>query len=163
MPLVGIIAKKKDIQAIKKELKYCEIEIIEITPKSVQNIKNINFEEIIINEDIILNEFEYQYMREILSKTKYLIINCDIEIDMLKKIKLENPIKTITYGFNSKATITISSVKDEKILVCLQRDIQKVYLKIIEAQEKIIYLNDSKSNKIYNELVVFIVKELHNL
>ena len=51
MPLVGIIAKKKDIQAIKKELKYCEIEIIEITPKSVQNIKNINFEEIIINEN----------------------------------------------------------------------------------------------------------------
>ena len=41
MPLVGIIAKKKDIQAIKKELKHCEIEIIEITPKSVQNIKNI--------------------------------------------------------------------------------------------------------------------------
>lgn len=163
MTLVGIIAKKKDIQAIKKELKHCEIEIIEITPKSVQNIKNINFEEIIINEDIILNEFEYQYMREILSKTKYLIINCDIEIDMLKKIKLENPIKTITYGFNSKATITISSVKDEKILVCLQRDIQKVDGKIIEAQEKIIYLNDSKSNKIYNELVVFIVKELHNL
>ena len=98
-----------------------------------------------------------------MSKTKYLIINCDIEIDMLKKIKLENPIKTITYGFNSKATITISSVKDEKILVCLQRDIQKVDGKIIEAQEKIIYLNDSKSNKIYNELVVFIVKELHNL
>ena len=51
----------------------------------------------------------------------------------------------------------------QKILVCLQRDIQKVDGKIIEAQEKIIYLNDSKSNKIYNELVVFIVKELHNL
>ena len=160
MPLVGIIAKKKDIQAIKKELKHCEIEIIEITPKSVQNIKNINFEEIIINEDIILNEFEYQYMREILSKTKYLIINCDIEIDMLKKIKLENNFVKKEYY---KATITISSVKDERILVCLQRDIQKVDGKIIEAQEKIIYLNDSKSNKIYNELVVFIVKELHNL
>ena len=144
MPLVGIIAKKKDIQAIKKELKHCEIEIIEITPKSVQNIKNINFEEIIITEDIILNEFEYHYMREILSKTKYLIINCDIEIDMLKKIKLENPIKTITYGFNSKATITASSVGEEEILVCLQRNIINAKKQKVEPQEvKIEIQNDA--------------------
>ena len=59
MPLVGIIAKKKDIQAIRKELQNKEIEFIEITQKSVKNIKNINFEEIIINEDIILTEDEY--------------------------------------------------------------------------------------------------------
>ena len=41
MPLVGIIAKKKDIQAIRKELQNKEIEFIEITQKSVKNIKNI--------------------------------------------------------------------------------------------------------------------------
>ena len=66
MPLVGIIAKKKDIQAIRKELQNKEIEFIEITQKSVKNIKNINFEEIIINEDIILTEDEYEYMSTIL-------------------------------------------------------------------------------------------------
>lgn len=163
MPLVGIIAKKKDIQAIRKELQNKEIEFIEITQKSVKNIKNINFEEIIINEDIILTEDEYEYMSTILSKVKYLIINGDVDIEILIKIKLESPVKMITYGFNSKSTVTISSVKEDKILVCMQRDIEKSDGKIVEAQEKNIYLGGPKNKKVYNKLVVFILNELHNL
>ena len=163
MPLVGIIAKKKDIQAIKKELKNKEIEIIEITRNSVKNIKNINFEEIVINEDIILAEDEYEYMSAILSKVKYLIINGDVDIEILNKIKLEEPVKMITYGFNSKSTVTVSSVKEDKILVCMQRDIEKNDGKIVEAQEKNIYLNEQKNKKVYNKLVIFILNELHNL
>ena len=38
----------------------------------------------------------------------------------------QKPIKFITFGFNSKSTITISSVRDNKIIVCLQRDVQKM-------------------------------------
>lgn len=163
MPLVGIIAKKKDIQAIRKELQNKEIEFIEITQKSVKNIKNINFEEIIINEDIILTEDEYEYMSTILSKVKYLIINGDVDIEILIKIKLESPVKMITYGFNSKSTVTISSVKEDKILVCMQRDIEKSDGKIVEAQEKNIYLGGPKNKKVYNKLIVFILNELHNL
>ena len=163
MPLVGIIAKKKDIQAIRKELQNKEIEFIEITQKSVKNIKNINFEEIIINEDIILTEDEYEYMSTILSKVTYLIINGDVDIEILIKIKLESPVKMITYGFNSKSTVTISSVKEDKILVCMQRDIEKSDGKIVEAQEKNIYLGGPKNKKVYNKLVVFILNELHNL
>ena len=163
MPLVGIIAKKKDIQAIRKELQNKEIEFIEITQKSVKNIKNINFEEIIINEDIILTEDEYEYMSTILSKVKYLIINGDVDIEILIKIKLESPVKLITYGFNSKSTVTISSVKEDKILVCMQRDIEKSDGKIVEAQEKNIYLGGPKNKKVYNKLIVFILNELHNL
>ena len=163
MPLVGIIAKKKDIQAIRKELQNKEIEFIEITQKSVKNIKNINFEEIIINEDIILTEDEYEYMSTILSKVKYLIINGDVDIEILTKIKLESPVKMITYGFNSKSTVTISSVKEDKILVCMQRDIEKSDGKVVEAQEKNIYLEEPKNKKVYNKLVVFILNELHNL
>ena len=159
MPLVGIIAKKKDIQAIRNELQNKEIEFIEITQKSVKNIKNINFEEIIINEDIILTEDEYEYMSTILSKVKYLIINGDVDIEILIKIKLESPVKMITYGFNSKSTVTISSVKEDKILVCMQRDIEKSDGKIVEAQEKNIYLGGPKNKKVYNKLVVFILNE----
>ena len=99
-------------------------------------------------------------MKEIISNTKYLIINGDVEIEILKYIKIEKPIKLITFGFNSKSTITISSVKDEKIIVCFQRDIEKTNGEILERQEKEII---SKGNKnIYNNLVVFIIKELHN-
>lgn len=158
MPLVGIVAKKRDIQAIKKQIE--NIEIIEITSESIKNLKNIKFEEIIFLQNINLKEDEYKYMQEIISKTKYLIINGDIEIDILKNIQVEKPIKIITFGFNSKSTITISSVKDEKIIVCLQRDIEKSNGEILESQEKEIINNEDK--KIYNKMVVFIIKVLHN-
>ena len=163
MPLIGIIAKKRDIQAIKKELQESDIKIIEITKEAIRNVKNIVFEEIIILEDIKLEIEEYKYMNEIISKAKYLIINGDIEIEVLKEINIEKPIKVITFGFNTKATITISSVKEEKIIVCLQRDIEKIDGDIIETQEKEIKISKENNKKIYNKLAVFIIKELHNL
>ena len=160
MPLIGIVAKKKDIQAIKNELKENNVEIIQITKQCVKNLKNITFEEVIFLEDISLNSDEYKYMNEIISKGKYIIFNSDIEIKILKQIEIQKPIKCITFGFNSKSTITISSVKDEKVIVCIQRDIEKINGKIIEIQEKEILSKNTK--KIYNNLVVFIIKELHN-
>ena len=160
MPLIGIVAKKKDIQAIKNELKESNVEIIEITKDSVKNLKNITFEEVIFLEDISLDEDEYKYMDEIISKAKYIIFNSDIEIKILKQIEVQKPIKFITFGFNSKSTITISSVKEEKVIVCIQRDIEKINGKILEIQEKEILSKNTK--KIYNNLVVFIIKELHN-
>lgn len=163
MPLVGIIAKKRDFQAIKEELQNYNIEFIHINKDSIKNIKNIIFEEIIFLEDINLNCDEYEFMNKIVLKTKYVIVNADIEINILKYIKIDCPIKVITFGFNSKATITISSVKDDKIIVCLQREIEKTNKGIIESQEKEINIIDNNNRKIHNKLVIFIIKELHNL
>ena len=163
MPLIGIIAKKRDIQIISKELKEKNIKIIEITKESIKNVKNICFEEIIVLEDIKLEADEYKYMNEIISKTRYLVLNGDIKIEFLKKVNIERPIKVITFGFNTKATISISSVKEEKIIVCLQRDIENLNGKIIESQEKEIKLIRENDKKIYTKLVLFIIKELHNL
>ena len=160
MPLIGIVAKKKDIQVIKNELKESNVEIIEITKQCVKNLKNIKFEEIIFLEDISLNEDEYKYMNEMISKAKYIIFNSDIEMNILKQLEIQKPIKFITLGFNSKSTITISSIKEEKVIVCIQRDIEKTNGKILEIQEKEIISKNAK--KIYNYLVVFIIKELHN-
>ena len=160
MPLVGIVAKKKDVQAIRKEIKEKHIEIIEITKESIKNLKNIKFDEIIFLQNINLEEQEYKYMNEIISKVQYLVLNSDIEIDILKKIGLQKPVKLITFGFNSKSTITISSVNDEKMIVCLQRDIEKINGEILECQEKQIVGQNNK--KIYNNLAVFIINELHN-
>ena len=163
MPLIGIIAKKREAHVINKELKERDIKIIEITKESIKNVKNISFEEIIVLEDIKLDTEEYKYMNEIMSKTKYLILNGDIKIEILKKINIEKPIKIITFGFNTKATITISSVKEEKIIVCLQRYIEKINGEIIDTQEKEIKISKENNKKIYNKLAIFIVKELHNL
>ena len=160
MSLVGIVAKNKDICEIKKELKNQNIEIIEITKQSIKNIKHIRFEEIIFLQNINIETEEYKYMNEIIANTKFLIFNGDIEIDILSKLEIKKPIKTITFGFNSKSTITISSIKDEKIIVYIQRDIENANGEIIEMQEKQIITKDIK--KIYNNIVVFIIKELHN-
>ena len=37
MPLVGIIAKKREFQAIKKELQDCNIELIHLNKKTIKN------------------------------------------------------------------------------------------------------------------------------
>ena len=58
MPLIGIIAKKREIQIISKELKESNIKIIQITKESIKNVKNICFEEMIVLEDIKLEADE---------------------------------------------------------------------------------------------------------
>lgn len=163
MPLIGIIAKKKDFQLIKKEIRSKEIEIIEITEIAIENLKNIKFDEIIFMKDIKLTSDTYKYMSEAISKVKYLIINSDIQIKALREIKIKKLVKLITFGFNTKASITISSVKDDKIIICVQRNIEKTNQGIIEAQERDIQITNSKNKKTYNNLIVFIIKELHNL
>ena len=160
MPLIGIVAKTKDIQSIKKEIELNNIKIIEMTEKSIKNLKNIKFDEIILMQDIKLEKEEYKYMKEIISNVNYLIINEDIKTEILKEIQIEKPIKLITFGFNHKATITVSSIKEDKIIICVQRDIQKNNRNIIEVQEREIYVQRAK--KIYNKLAVFIIEELHN-
>ena len=94
------------------------------------------------------------------ARTEYLK-QAEAEIKITSKINIQNPIKLVTFGFNSKSTITISSVTDENIVVCIQRDIEKVNKEMIECREKQIQVKNIK--KIYNNLVIFIIKELHNL
>ncbi|MCI8273123.1 MAG: hypothetical protein HFJ55_03460 [Clostridia bacterium] len=161
MQLIGIVGNKKDIQSIKKSISIQDHEIIEINEKSIKNLQNIKFDEIILLKGIKLPEEEYEYMRKLISNVEYLIINADIK--ELGNIETEKPIKLITFGFNSKATITISSIKEDKIIICLQRNIKKFSNKIIEAQEKEIEAKGENGEKIYNKLVVFIINELHNL
>jgi len=158
MPLVGIVAKKKDVQIIKKEFSKKNIEVIEITKEGIKNIRNIKFDEIIFLQNINLTEEEYKYMNEIVSRVKYLIFNGDINIEISKKMEAE---RIMTFGFNSKSTITISSVSDESIIVYIQKDIERVDGRILERQEK--KLVNEFNKKIYNNLAVFIIKELHNL
>lgn len=163
MILIGMIANNKDVQEIKRIIADNNIKIININEESIKNIKNVKFDEIIVMKNIKLKKEEYKYMNDIIVNTKYMIVNADMEIDFLKELKIQKPIKLITYGFNSKATITISSVNEEKIIVCLQRNLERLDNEIIEAQEKEIKIFQNFNKKIHNRLAVFIIKELHNL
>lgn len=162
MALVGIVAKKQDIKSIERQIKNESIKIIEVKNENIEHLKNIKFDEIIVLKNIKLDDKTYKYMKQIMSNVNYLIINSDIDIEFDKN-QIDIPIKMITFGFNSKATITISSIKEDKIVVCIQRNIEKINKQIIEVQEKEVKIDSQKDKKIYNNLSVFIINQLHNL
>lgn len=133
MPFIGIITDENKENCIRREilnnLNLRESSVLFIKEKSIENIKNIKFETILIDREFKNKEI----LIKILKNAKYLVINSDLKnnLNLIKDI----PIKTITYGFNSKATITASSVEEDEMLVCVQRNIINGEEKVIEPQE----------------------------
>lgn len=137
MSFIGVIAKSKNAQYISKFLqenldkKVCKV--IVINNNSIENMKNVKFETILItenNEEIIQNR---ELLKNIIKNTRNIVINTDVDnsLELIENIKLS----VITYGFNSKATITASSVANDDILICLQRKMNNIYGEEIEPQE----------------------------
>ena len=132
MSLIGILADNNYENYLKKDFKE-EIDnsqIFFLKEDSIENLKNIKFQTILIGKKI--NEHR-KIIKEIAKKAEYLIVNTDITDNLSFLNDLQ--VQLITYGFNSKATITASSIDDNKIIVCLQRAITNVYGKQIEPQE----------------------------
>lgn len=131
MFFIGIITNQKNEIYFKKEVsKYVPVEnIIFITAKNIYNVKNVKFETIIMDEKIN-NKIE---IRKIISNSKYLLLNADIEIDIeiLENLNLT----VISYGFNNKSTFTVSSIEENNMIICLQRVIFNKNGYKIEPQE----------------------------
>lgn len=143
MPFIGIISEENTENCIRREildkLQLRESNVLFIKEKSIENIKNIKFETIIIARKF--NKIEH--LKKLLENTDYLIVNSDIE----NNFKLLQNMKTIviTYGFNSKSTITASSVGEEEILLCIQRMLKDKNGKEIDLQEVKIPINEDAS------------------
>lgn len=92
-----------------------------------------------------------------LKNKSYLVINID-DTDNIDKI---DGIKTciINYGFNSKATLTASSIDDNsnKLLICQQRAIKSYKGSILEPQEFSINLKKYNVQNVYNALAAIAV------
>ncbi len=135
MAFIGIISDSKSEKIIKMVLDEKldkSNNIIVINSKSVENLKNIKFETVLIaNNNNIIKENK-ETLNRIINNTKYLIMNADIELELQFEEQVE--LNVITFGFNPKATITASSVEDD-ILLCIQRNIKDIEGKIIEQQE----------------------------
>lgn len=163
MPFIGVIAKECDSNFIKNEILKNSInnkfDIFNINKKNIQNIKNITFESIIINEDIIELLKYSKYLEEIMKKAKYIIINSDV----IKNISIlgDNKINIITYGLNNQASVTISSVKDEDILICVQKSFQSINGKYIEEQEINIKILKNNLKKLCNTLSIFTILSIY--
>ncbi len=132
MSLVGIFTESKNENYLKKGLKnvFQQEQVFFLKEESIENLKNITFQTILIGKSISKNE---QILRDLMKKAQYLIFNADI-LDNLYLLK-DLSIQLITYGFNSKSTITTSSVEENKIMICLQRTIKNLQGKTIEPQE----------------------------
>lgn len=133
MPFIGIISEENQENCIRREilnnLDLRESSVLFIKEKSIEDILNIEFETI-----VIARKFEkIEKLKKLLKNTKYIIVNSDIQTNL--KILEDVEASIITYGFNSKATITASSVSDDEVLLCIQRNITTKKGKVIEPQE----------------------------
>ena len=135
MPFIGIISDSKSERIIKNILEKCfekEANIFIINSNSVENLKNIKFETILMTYNSEILKSNKDVVTRIIENAKYLIINADEEINL--EIVPEKTLNVITFGFNPKATITASSV-EEDILLCIQRKIKDISNNVIEQQE----------------------------
>jgi len=89
-----------------------------------------------------------QELNELFRNCKYLSLNADMNssLEIVNNMKLN----IITFGFNTKSTITASSVENN-FLICLQRKIIDVNKKVIEPQEIEVKISNKKlSNSSHN-------------
>lgn len=140
MFFIGIVTNQKNELFIKKKLENITpaSSIIFITERNIDNIKNIKFETILLDNQIIKKKKE---IRKIISSCKYLVLNNDMEID--DSIIESMDLTIITYGFNGKSTFTISSIDENKLIICLQRIIFKENDIQIEPQEYEVRINEN--------------------
>ena len=157
MIFIGIVTDIKSENYIKKIQNNNSVlkkyHIIFIRENSIDNIKNIKFETIIVNR-----EFEDKdSLNKLIAKSEYVIVNEDIGtiIDLLKDIKSN----IITYGFNSKSTITMSSVTDDSIQVSVQRNIIS---KKREVEQQEISLNKEAKSDVYDIMLLISLLLIHN-
>ena len=137
MSFIGFFVDKKQENLVEQELK-------KIT------INNVKFETLIINNNIKKIQ-EKEEFKKIIANAKYILINSDeVNLSILNKLNATS----ITYGFNGKATVTMSSIEDDELILCLQRNIKTLQNKIIEPQE--ICINMQHNNLIDKYLVICI-------
>lgn len=131
MFFIGIITNVKNEAYMSKILRniFEEEQIIFITDKNIENMRNIRFETIVIDTDLkCVNDLKF-----ILSNAKYVILNADIVLK--SEILSDLNLVVISYGFQNKATFTVSSVSETNIIICLQRIIKSINGKRYEPQE----------------------------
>lgn len=163
MSFIGIISDNEDFEFIKnglcKNRNSLKHQLIYINKNNIDNMKNIKFETIVVCLDINKMENKKTTLEVILENADYLLINSDVNTSA--KTFTNSTIETITYGMNQKATVTASSIKEDEVLICFQRNIENIKGNIIEVQEVKIKTENITNNKVYNLLVTVTLKKLY--
>ena len=160
MTFIGIISDNKSFDKIKEGITLENMKLIHINNKSIDNIKNIKFEIIIINKELKSFEEKRFIIDTLCMNSKYIVINTDLNKEFNFGQKCKD--KIITFGLNHKATVTVSSITESSILVYLQRNIKDKNDKLIEVGEKQVKINKDNKIKVYEILIIYIISMLNN-
>lgn len=162
MSIIGIIANERQTNQIKKQInkEKLNLEFVCINYKSIENVKNIKFEILIIQDPLEKLKEKQEYINKIIKSTKYVLLNSDINIkeENLRDIDL----KMLTYGLKQKATITMSGIEKERAVISIQRAFKNLKEKVIEQQEVPVSLIGNSSRNLYNSLIKIAIIELKN-
>lgn len=161
MVLIGIVANKKCFEIIKTEIMKREkqINIIHITPLSLENMKNIKFDTVIIEEDLKKYQNQKEQLKKICKEASYVIINTDINQEY-KEIENKN---LISCGINQNAIVTISSNSEEDILIFWQKSIENKIGNRIEIEERRIKKEEQSTLKIDEILILYAIFKIYDI
>lgn len=151
MPFIEIITDTKSQIQLNKSIKKEQVnncEILYIKEKNIDNIKNIKLETLVINKKIE----DMEKISKIIENTKNVIINLDFN-------KIEKQNKFISYGYNSKSDITISSIDEDEALIYIQKEITSIFGRKIEPQEVKVKLKSDIN--IYNIMIIIAINVLY--
>lgn len=146
---IGLISKNKNIELIRELSLYEDVQAFNI--KEEEDFRN-NKIDIMVLEDLIISK---DILENQINDIKYLIIQDNIS-DI--QFNLDKEINIITFGFNHKSTVTVSSVTEENIVICIQRMIKTINNNEIQSQEKIIKNNNKY--KINKYIIKKIIEEI---
>ena len=163
MSFIGIVANKKCFENVKQKITEEEkdetINLIQINVRSIENVKNIKFETIIIEDNLDKFKNNKEILEKILNKAQYLIINTDKNTQ--KEAIMEKQANIITYGLNQKATVTVSSISDTDILIYWQKNIQNKQGYKIEIEERRIKRKEKRTLKTYEILIIYTIFNIY--
>ena len=162
MSVIGIITNSSNIIELENKIKRFntnQTNVIIINEKSIENMKNIKFDIIIIYQETKSNET----LKQIIATSKYIVINSDFK-ENLKVLEGIEKLETIviTYGFNGKSTVTIVSNENDEIILEIQREIRNLKQENVECQE-IKLENNYEKNQIYLAIALKILSILEKI
>lgn len=153
MPFIEIITDSKSQNQLNKVITKQMVnncELLYIKEKNIENIKNIKLETLVLNRKIE----NIELINKIAGNAKNIIFNLDLNKEITNAES-----KKISFGYNYKSDITISSVKDDEIMICIQNTIESIYGKKVEPQEvKVDIKNDVN---VYNIMIIIALTALY--
>ncbi len=162
MSFIGVIASKKCFENIKRKVEEKinkeNINFVQINLRSIENVKNIKFETIIVEDSLEKFKNYRPILEKIFENIQYLMINTDKNTEP-KEFK--NIPYLVTYGLNQKATVTVSSISEIDILVYWQKSFQNKEKKNIEIEERRIKKEEIQALKTYEILIIFTLFKIY--